>query len=93
MTMRWKAAIAIACGLLLCVALLLRWEYRSRPAQQVKVLRARAAQGGPKAQFSLGSACYYGREFRKTMPKRSAGTEWQPAKVSLGRRMLSDSCT
>ena len=60
MRMPCKAAIAIACALLVCTALLLWWEYRRRPAEHISVLRARAAQGDPKAQFNLGSACYYG---------------------------------
>lgn len=61
MRKRWKAAIAIACTLLFCAALLMCWEYRVRPVEHINVLRARATQGDPKAQFDLGSACYYGK--------------------------------
>src|SRR6266567_6829280 len=61
MRMRWRAAIAIACALLVCAALLLWWEYRRRPAEHINVLRARAAQGDPKAQFGLASAYYRGK--------------------------------
>jgi Sel1 repeat len=59
MRMRWKPAIAIICML---AASLLWWQYRWRPAERINVLRARAAQGDPKAEFSLGSASYYGKQ-------------------------------
>jgi TPR repeat protein len=59
--MRWNAAIAIACALLVCAALLLSWEYRRRPAEHINVLRARAAQGDAKAQFGLACAYYRGK--------------------------------
>src|SRR5437879_3495150 len=61
MRMRWKAVVAIACALLVGAALLLWWEYKRRPIERINVLRASAAQGDPKAQFSLGSASYYGK--------------------------------
>jgi len=61
MRMRWKAAIAIACALLLCAAWLLWWEYKRRPAEHINTLRARAVQGDPKAQFYLASAYYRGK--------------------------------
>src|SRR6266404_3875145 len=61
MKMRWKPAIAIACLLVVCAGLFLWWQYIYRPVERVNSLRARAAQGDPKAQFNLASAYYRGK--------------------------------
>ncbi len=88
--MRWKAAIAIACALLVCAALLLSWEYRRRPAEHINVLRARAAQGDPKAQFGLASAYFYGKGVPQDYVeglrwyKKAAGQEEPRAEDALG---------
>jgi len=59
--MRWKPTIAITCVLVVCAASLLWWQYRRRPVERLNALRARAAQGNPKAQFGLASAYYRGK--------------------------------
>ncbi len=59
--MRWKPAIAIACLLVVCAGSLLCWQYTLGPVKRTNALRARAAQGDPKAQFNLASAYYRGK--------------------------------
>ena len=82
--------IAIASALVICAAFLLWFQYRRRPVERVNALRARAAQGDPKAQFDLGSAYFYGKgvvqDYVEALRwyKKAAGQEEPRAENALG---------